>query len=182
MMNSIGASLAREGELAEVFPVFLGHVELAGFVEEHRRDAEKLEALIDDLARTAPGDAMWSPRLADLIESVGQHATEEEDAFFPKASRVLGPKKSDALLKRFEAAKTRIAKTIGPSAKSAAKAPTKHRKAKAITARPQAAAHRVARKTTAKTDRAKTAKRAGATTRKTGKRTGARAKSLSSRR
>ena len=166
-----------KGELAEVFPAFMDHAELAGFVEEHRRDAEKLDALIDDLDRTAPTDAMWSVRLADLIKSVRQHATEEEDDFFPKASRVLGPKKSEALLKRFEAAKTRIAKTVGPAPKSAAKAPAKRQKAKAITARPQAAAPRVARKTTAKADRAKTAKRAGATSRKTSKGRAVRARS-----
>ncbi len=164
------------GELAEVFPVFHDHTELAGFVEEHRRDAGKLDGLIADLDKTSPADPMWSPRLADLIKSVGQHATEEENDFFPKASRVLGPRKSEALLKRFEAAKTRIAKTIGPSAKSAAKAPAKHQKARAITARPQAAAHRMARKTTAKAGPAKTAKRAGAASRKTGKGRGGRAR------
>ena len=155
-----------KGELAEVFPAFLEHAELAGFVEEHRRDAEKLDALIDDLAKTASADAMWSRRLTDLIESVSRHATEEEDEFFPKASRVLGPKKSDALLKRFEAAKTRIAKTIGAPAKSAGKTPAKDRRPKAMTARPQPSAHRVARKTTAKAGHAKAAKRAGG---KTGK-------------
>jgi hemerythrin superfamily protein len=140
--------LAHErGELAVVFPAFRSHRELAGFVEEHRRDAEKLDSLIEGLSTTPCTDEMWGPRLDDLIQSVSQHAAEEEEEFFPKASHVLGSKKSDALLERFEAAKAKIEKGLKHSAASAPKAT---RKTGNITARAERPAARVARGQTGK--------------------------------
>ena len=156
-----------KGELAEVFPVLAEHSELAPFVEEHRRDADKLEARIDELSKTGYAEARWSKRLADLIENVSKHALEEENDFFPEASRVLGDKKTEQMLERFEAAKTRIARTIGapPPASKASSKPTRPR---AITARAAQTANRVARpkKKAAAPSRAK-AKRSGAKPRKT---------------
>jgi hemerythrin superfamily protein len=155
-----------KGELAEVFPVLAEHSELAPFVEEHRRDADKLEARIDELSKTGYAEARWSKRLADLIENVSKHALEEENDFFPEASRVLGDKKTEQMLERFEAAKTRIAKTIGAPApaRKASSTPTRPR---AITARAAQTANRVARqKKAAAPSRAK-AKRSGAKPRKT---------------
>jgi hemerythrin superfamily protein len=146
-----------KGELAEVFPVLAEHAELAAFAEEHRRDAKKLETLIDDLSKTAPTEKVWSRRLADLIENVSQHAVEEENDFFPKASRVLGNKKTEQMLRRFEAAKAKIEKTIG--APKTAKVPTKP---KAITARAEQTAHRVARRKKTMTPSHATVKRSGA--------------------
>jgi hemerythrin superfamily protein len=155
-----------KGELAEVFPVLAEHSELAPFVEEHRRDADKLEARIDELSKTGYTEARWSKRLADLIENVSKHALEEENDFFPEASRVLGDKKTEQMLERFEAAKTRIAKTIGAPA-PASKASSKPTRPRAITARAAQTANRVARqKKAAAPSRAK-AKRSGAKPRKT---------------
>lgn len=153
-----------KGELAEVFSVFADHAELAAFAKEHRRDAEKLETLIGELSKTDPTEEVWPRRLANLIDNVNRHTVEEENDFFPKASRVLGSKKTEQMLHRFEAAKTKIAKAIGGPAK-ADKARTRP---KAITARVEQAANRLARgknknknKNTMTPSRA-TAKRSGA--------------------
>jgi hypothetical protein len=159
-----------KGELAEVFPVLAEHSELAPFVEEHRRDADKLEARIDELSKTGYAEARWSKRLADLIENVSKHALEEENDFFPQASRVLGDKKTEQMLQRFEAAKTKIAKTIGapPATAQTGKGSTKPTRPRAITPRAAQTANRVARqkKKAAAPARAK-AKRSGAKPRKT---------------
>ncbi|HEX3772127.1 MAG TPA: hemerythrin domain-containing protein [Polyangiaceae bacterium] len=98
--------LAHEkGELAVVYPAFRGHAELVAYAEMHERDAETLERMIGRLGTMAYEDGEWAPMFSELVNHVQQHAKEEEDEFFPLASRILGKPVCEELNARYLAKK-----------------------------------------------------------------------------
>jgi hypothetical protein len=97
-----------EGELAEVYPAFLAHEELAGFAEMHKREAEVLERMIQRLSGIAYDDAHWGPAFKELASTVEHHAKEEEDDFFPTASRVIGKDLAEQMKTRYLAKKNSL--------------------------------------------------------------------------
>jgi Hemerythrin HHE cation binding domain len=115
--------LAHEmGELAAVYPRFANHPELAVFAPRHERDANELEILVARLSSTTYDDPRWNDRLATLIAAVSRHATQEDEGFFPLASRVFGREISRAMLDEFEAAKTGAMKSLASRGKQVATA------------------------------------------------------------
>jgi hypothetical protein len=109
-----------KSELAEVFPLFARFAELAPFAKRHDADADKLEALLDELTSLPYTDARWTRRFNDLVAAVDRHATEEENKFFPVASKVLGRETTKKILDRYEATKKTIMKSLGTGAKGKA--------------------------------------------------------------
>lgn len=97
-----------KGELAEVYPAFLKHESLAGFAERHEGDAGTLERMITRLSAVPYEDASWGPMFDELVEAVARHVKEEENEFFPTASRTLGKATTEAMTPAFEAKKASV--------------------------------------------------------------------------
>jgi hemerythrin superfamily protein len=79
-----------KGELTVVYPVFRKHTELAGFAEEHESEAGAMEQTINELSAIGFEDEGWGEKFESLLDQVQHHTQEEEDEFFPTASKVLG--------------------------------------------------------------------------------------------
>ena len=96
-----------KGELSAVYPVLAQYAELAEFAEEHEEDAAELEDQIDRVTETPYDDGRWAERFTELVELVTAHVAEEENEYFPAASKVIDREKSEEMLTQFEAAKAR---------------------------------------------------------------------------
>jgi hypothetical protein len=118
-----------KGELAEVFPVFGRFEPLAPLAERHNADAGKLEALLDALTSIPYTDGLWTRRFGELVASVDRHTMEEENEFFPQASKLLGRETTEKMLPRFEAAKRKAMKSLGDPAKASPSKPEGARRA-----------------------------------------------------
>jgi hypothetical protein len=101
-----------KGELAEVYPAFMQHEELAGYAEMHQREAGTLERMLQRLTGMPYDDAQWGPAFAELTSTVEHHTKEEEDDFFPAASKILGKDAAEQMKTRYLAKKSAVAKGI----------------------------------------------------------------------
>ncbi len=99
-----------KAELSVVYPAFREHPELVKFAEQHDKEAEDLERQIALVSKASTADPSWPDVFNELVEMVSGHVKEEEGAFFPEASRILGPNASNELLARYEGAKAEAAK------------------------------------------------------------------------
>jgi hemerythrin superfamily protein len=107
--------LAHEkGELAEVYPAFREHANLAGYAEIHEREAGTLEQTITKLTSIDYADPKWGSTFAELVAAVTHHVKEEEGDFFPAANRELGKDAAEQLKDRYLAAKAALMKGIRP--------------------------------------------------------------------
>jgi hemerythrin superfamily protein len=98
--------LAHEtGERRAVYPAFRQYPELAGIGDEHEAEAKLLEQALDQLATTDCADASWGTRFELLVKLVKRHTEEEENRYFPEASRILGKEESERLEAEYMAAK-----------------------------------------------------------------------------
>jgi hypothetical protein len=98
--------LAHEkGELREVYPAFEANSELRAMAVEHDREARELEQILSELYATSYDDPGWGPRFRQLVEAVKHHTAQEEDKFFPAASRILGKEAAGHMQSRYEACK-----------------------------------------------------------------------------
>jgi hypothetical protein len=99
--------LAHEkGELREVYPAFRQHTELQAMAESHEQEAGQLEALLNELNALPSEDPAWPQKFANLVELVEHHTKEEEDEYFPTASRILGKEETERLQAPYEKART----------------------------------------------------------------------------
>lgn len=104
--------LAHEkGELEVVYPAFRQYPELVKIADEHQAEAGQMEQVIQQLSSTDYADASWGRMFERLVDLVTKHASEEEDDYFPKASRVMGDEEPDVLEKRYLDAKKNIMST-----------------------------------------------------------------------
>ena len=114
-------------------------------------------------------DARWTRRFNELVAAVSRHAKEEENVFFPLASKVLGRETTKKVLDRYEATKKRIMKSLGTSATGEASGDSRLEtaaKRQSLTKPAERAAARVATRKSAKkarSPRRATAKRSAAT-------------------
>lgn len=99
-----------KGELAEVYPVFRKHEQLAAYAEQHDREAGTLERMIQRLSAVPYEDPSWPRAFGELVEAVSQHVKEEESEYFPAASRTLGKTATEAMTARYEAKKKAVMK------------------------------------------------------------------------
>jgi hypothetical protein len=94
-----------KGELAAVYPVFREYEELVAYAEMHEREAGTLERIIQRIDGLAYEDAAWGPAFADLVRAVSHHVKDEEDDYFPFASRTIGKKVTETMTAQYQAAK-----------------------------------------------------------------------------
>ncbi|HKO50370.1 MAG TPA: hemerythrin domain-containing protein [Polyangiaceae bacterium] len=93
-------------ELAEVYPPLRqqdGTLELAVL---HEQEATQIESAVGAVDALDPTTEAWGLAFARLFALVQQHVEEEERDFFPAAQAAIGEPAAEALLKRYEAAKT----------------------------------------------------------------------------
>jgi hemerythrin superfamily protein len=101
--------LAHEkAELQVVYPAFRRHPELVQIADAHQSEASQMEQVINELTITDYADASWGRIFDRLVDLVMHHATEEENQYFPKASRVMGDDEPNVLEKQYLDAKKSI--------------------------------------------------------------------------
>lgn len=107
LMPQIRAELLshERGEAADLYSVFQQHEDLADFAEEHDMDVEQLEEAIAQLSALRYEDELWPSRFDDLYDLVIRHTREEEEEYFPAASRALGREQSEQILTRYRITK-----------------------------------------------------------------------------
>ncbi len=104
--------LAHEkAELQVVYPAFRRHPELAQIADAHQNEADQMEQVIHQLSATDYADASWGRMFDRLVDLVMHHATEEENQYFPKASRVMGDDEPNVLEKQYLDAKKSLLAT-----------------------------------------------------------------------
>ncbi len=92
-----------KGELAEIYPLFRKHPDLAGYAEMHEAEAGALERLLTRMSAMPYEDVSWGESIAELADAVTRHVKEEETEYFPVASKTLGKAETEALTARYEA-------------------------------------------------------------------------------
>ncbi len=97
-----------QAEAAEVYPSLLSFDSTREIVDIHGQEASQLEKAIAAVDAAEPSSATWGAAFERLFALVQQHATEEEEDFFPKAQAVLSEDQSKVLLERFEATKKAV--------------------------------------------------------------------------
>ncbi|HEX8792028.1 MAG TPA: hemerythrin domain-containing protein [Polyangiaceae bacterium] len=101
--------LAHEkAELQVVYPAFRRYAELIPIADAHQSEASQMEHVIQQLSATDYADAAWGRMFERLVDLVMHHATEEENQYFPKASRVMGDDEPNVLEKQYLDAKKSI--------------------------------------------------------------------------
>lgn len=95
------------GEMREVYPVLRQHVETRTLADVHDQEAAELERLIERIDMAATGE--WRTLFDQLVDTVIQHANEEEETIFPRALDAIGHKAAKDLEPRFLAAKKQAA-------------------------------------------------------------------------
>jgi hemerythrin superfamily protein len=98
-----------EAERREVYPVMRSHVELAELADHHDAEAAQLDMMIASLDSMVPATAERRAAFERLIDTVTEHAQEEEKSIFPKAQEVLGKSMAMRLDASFQSAKRKIA-------------------------------------------------------------------------
>lgn len=101
-----------KGELNEVYPELKNHAETRSIVAQHEREAQQLEQHIREVHEMGYDDPRWEASFGRLADLVKQHVSEEEGEFFPKAQKVLGDEKADALTSRYERAKQDVKQQV----------------------------------------------------------------------
>jgi hemerythrin-like domain-containing protein len=97
-----------KGELAEVYPAFREHANLANYAEIHEREARTLERTIEKLMAINYDDPNWGATFAELVNAVSHHVKEEEGDFFPAANRELGKDTAERLKERYLTTKAAV--------------------------------------------------------------------------
>ncbi len=97
-----------QAETSEVYPSFASFDSTREIVDIHQQEANQLEKAIAAVDAADFAGAAWGAAFERLFALVQQHATEEEEDFFPKAQAVLTEDQSKVLLERFEATKKAV--------------------------------------------------------------------------
>ena len=104
--------LAHEkGETEVVYPAFRRYPELVQIADAHQKEADQMEQIIEELSSIDYADAAWGRMFDRLADLVMQHANQEENEYFPKASRVMVDGEPDVLEKQYLDTKRNILAT-----------------------------------------------------------------------
>jgi len=107
--------LAHErGELASVYSALNDYETLRSIVLEHQAEAKQLETAIAAVDSQDYDTLAWGNAFERLFALVQQHVEEEEKDFFPLAQKTIGNEETEALLKRYEAARQSAKQRIVP--------------------------------------------------------------------
>lgn len=103
--------LAHErGELREVYPILREHIETRELADRHEDEAAAMEALIDQIDSAA--GTHWQDSYDQLVQTVIEHAEQEEKVIFPKAIKAIGDKQAKQLDAKFLAAKRQFEQAV----------------------------------------------------------------------
>jgi iron-sulfur cluster repair protein YtfE (RIC family) len=100
-----------KGEVEVVYPAFRAHADTERYADKHDQEASQLEKVIAELSALPVRSENWGTTFDALVELVQRHVTEEESLMFPAGQRVLSAQ-ADALLTRYESAKTEAMKRV----------------------------------------------------------------------
>ena len=100
-------------ELVEIYPLFKKHESLASYAEMHEREADALERHLQRLSLLPCDDPGWASAFDDLVDEVARHVHEEENEYFPVASRKLGRKVTEAMTVRYDAKRNAVLRELG---------------------------------------------------------------------
>lgn len=100
------------GELGVVYPAFRDRPELRAIAEHHDQEAGQLEAAITALDAIDPSTDQWHDKLEALTELVMHHVDEEENEWFPAASKVFSDEEAKDLEGRYLALKEAVAEQV----------------------------------------------------------------------
>lgn len=93
-------------ELAEIYPPLSHYDSTRELAVIHNQEAAQLESAIGAVDALDPATDAWGLAFERLFALVQQHVEEEERDFFPKAQAAMGEEAAEALLTRYEAAKS----------------------------------------------------------------------------
>lgn len=108
------AALRREllsherGEVLEVYAALEGYDAAREMLEQHTREANELESVINELAAVPYESEEWKAKLLDVAALFEEHVREEELDFFPRAQEMLGEELSRELEERYAGAQRDI--------------------------------------------------------------------------
>jgi hemerythrin superfamily protein len=95
--------LAHErGELAVLYPRLQQHEQTRQIVQDHQREADQLESLLEQLHAQPYESAEWKPMFSRLLELVEHHVEEEESTYFERAQEVLGKETAKQLNQEYK--------------------------------------------------------------------------------
>ena len=101
-----------KAEMREVYPVLRARDATRQLAEHHDAEAAKLEQLIANVDELAVASPARRELFQQLIDTVMEHAREEETDIFPKAQEAIGKSQAEALNAKFLGAKRQIAATL----------------------------------------------------------------------
>lgn len=101
-----------QAELREVFPVVRAHEATRQLADHHDAEAAEIEQLIASIDQLMLGSPERRELFQRLIDTVVDHAREEESDIFPKAQDAIGKTEAQALDARFLTAKLQIAAAL----------------------------------------------------------------------
>jgi hemerythrin superfamily protein len=101
--------LAHEkAEQEVVYPAFRRYSELVQIADAHQVDSGQIEQIVKELSAIDYADASWGRMFDRLADLVMHHADQEENEYFPKASRIMGDDEPNVLEKQYLDAKKSI--------------------------------------------------------------------------
>jgi len=101
-----------KAEMREVYPVLRARDATRQLAEHHDAEAAKLEQLIANVDELAVASPARRELFQQLIDTVIEHAHEEETDIFPKAQEAIGKSQAEDLNAKFLGAKRQIAATL----------------------------------------------------------------------
>jgi hemerythrin superfamily protein len=101
-----------KAEVREVFPTLRTSPVTRILADNHDAEATQLEYLIKKVDEVAVGAEERRDAFQALIDTVSQHANEEETEIFPTAQAVFGKEVAERLDRNFKAEKKRIAEAV----------------------------------------------------------------------
>jgi hemerythrin superfamily protein len=95
------------GELDAVYPELSLHAETRPLAVEHSREADELEATIQQIDALPMDSVDWEDAFDSLVAKIEMHVEEEEKTIFPRAQKVIGDDRAKALDPMFKSAQRR---------------------------------------------------------------------------
>jgi hypothetical protein len=99
-------------EVLEVYSALEGYDAGPAIAEQHTRQSNEMESIINELDAIDTASKDWAPKLLDVIALFEEHVEEEERDFFPRAQGILGESMALELEERYESAQRAILDTL----------------------------------------------------------------------
>lgn len=99
-------------EVLEIYAALEGYDAARDIHEQHTKQANELESIINELAAIAYDSEEWKAKLLDIAALFEEHAREEELEFFPRAQEILGEELTAELEPRYVSAQREIVDSL----------------------------------------------------------------------